>query len=135
MNIIRPLLATLLVFSIGCVAASSAAAGRNYTKRLEKYELAIRWSEFDAATKFEKPAGKDDAWSRAADEYRDIRVADYVVKDQKYQKDPKQVLQTVEILYYKVNNPTIRSLIDRQRWEYDADEKEWYLTTGLPAFQ
>lgn len=135
MKSVRLIMTPLLVLCIGCLVAGNAVAGGNYEKRLEKYGFAIRWSDFDAANAFVKPIGNDDTWSRAADQYRDVRVADYVVKDSKYQKDPKQVLQTVEILYYRVNNPTIRSLIDRQRWAYDADEKEWYLMTGLPAFK
>lgn len=135
MKSVRFILTPLLVLGIGCLAAANAVAGGNYDKRLETYGAAIRWSDFDAANAFIKPTGDDDAWSKAAEQYRDVRVADYVVKDSKSQKDPEQVLQTVEILYYKINNPTIRRLIDRQRWAYDADEKEWYLMTGLPAFE
>ena len=135
MKLIRLTMAAFLVLSIGYAVAPGVEAGRNVERRLEQYDRAIRWSDFDAANKFLKQKGKENAWSKAADQYRDIRVADYVVKDTTHQKKPKAVLQTVEILYYRVNNPAIRSLIDRQRWEYDANEKEWYLMTGLPAFQ
>jgi len=135
MNLARLTMMTFLVLSVGYMVAANVEAGRNYERRLEEYGAAIRWSDFDAANAFVKRNGKDNAWAKAADQYRDIRIADYVVKDSTHQKDSKTVLQTVEILYYRVNNPTIRNLIDRQRWEYDAGEKEWYLMTGLPVFE
>ena len=134
MNSFRLMVTSLILLGIGCLVASDVGAGRNYNKRLEEYGHAIRWSDFDTANAFVKPTENDDTWAKAADMYKDIRVADYVVENTKYQKKQKQVLQTVEILYYRVNNPTIRTFIDRQRWEYDTNEKEWYLMTGLPTF-
>jgi len=135
MNSVRLWVTVLIVLGIGCFVASEVAAGRNYKKRLDDYGAAIRWSDFDAANAFLKQTKNDATWDRAADKYKNIRIADYIVKNSKHQKDQKQVLQTVEILYYRTNNPTIRALIDRQRWEYNTKEKEWYLVTGLPAFK
>ena len=43
-----------------------------------------------------------------------------------------EVRQTVEIGLVNVNSQQARSIIDRQVWKYDKENKVWLLTTGLP---
>ena len=38
----------------------------------------------------------------------------------------------MEIGLVNVNSQQARSIIDRQVWKYDKENKVWLLTTGLP---
>ena len=65
-----------------------------------------------------------------------ILVTSYKVK--KTIVDPEsfsKVLRIVDIQYYRMNNVTVKTLVDRQKWEYDKEKDRWYLLSELPAFE
>jgi hypothetical protein len=43
-----------------------------------------------------------------------------------------EVRQVVQISFINVNTQTMRQVVDNQVWRYDAAQKRWWLTTGLP---
>jgi hypothetical protein len=45
------------------------------------------------------------------------------------------VMQLVDFQYYRMRNVTVRTITDRQRWEYDHEQGRWYLISGLPDFE
>ena len=43
-----------------------------------------------------------------------------------------EVRQVVQISFININTQTMRQVVDNQVWRYDAAQKRWWLTTGLP---
>ena len=119
----------------------SACGSLTEFRRLEKldetiraYEQAIRWSEFDYAMIFLKPSERE---KNPPDEsfYKRIKVTHYKIKKTALSEDETRLVQIAEISYYKIDNMTVKSLSDHQLWEWDAQDKRWYLNSGLPDFQ
>ena len=46
-----------------------------------------------------------------------------------------EINQTVEVKYYKIDSPIVRTMRYEQLWKYDDVKKTWLLQTGLPAFK
>ena len=36
--------------------------------------------------------------------------------------------------YYRMRNVTVKTITDRQKWEYDEEQGRWFLQSDLPAF-
>jgi hypothetical protein len=98
------------------------------------YGHAIRWGEYDTAIALiREPEGKEKKYSY--EELKKIKVTDYELLQRTPSSDLMQAVQVAEIQYYRVDQMKEKSLIDSQLWEYDLEEKRWYLTTGLPDFK
>jgi hypothetical protein len=121
------------------VALLSAACAATFDFRREelfedvskRYGRLIRWSEFDAA----RPYLAADAPPERGAVPATVRVSDYEVKQVAYTEDKREVLQTVRIMYFKQDNPRLRTLEDLQVWEFSADKGAWFLKSGFPDFQ
>jgi hypothetical protein len=46
--------------------------------------------------------------------------------------DPLHALQVVEIELINNHTQAVRSIVDRQQWRFDPEQKRWWLMTGLP---
>jgi len=99
---------------------------------LKNYDRAIRWVQFDAAWAFHKwDEGERQAPPASL---KNVRVTEYKVVATHMAVDNLSYTQTVHIAYYLLDSPRERRLTDRQRWEYDADAKRWWLVSEMPQF-
>jgi hypothetical protein len=130
--IARALLAVLMV-SVGAGCVSSMRKMSRLEDTLRSYETAIRWSDFDAASRFQ---AADAAPQPTVDYDRlaDVKVTAYEVRESGVSEDKSEATQTVGIEYYDVNTMRQFSVIDRQTWTYDEKRKRWLLKSGLPPF-
>ena len=126
----------LMLLIMGC-ATSLEKEKENWMKFDETsraYLIAIRWGEYEAAYAFKR---LPDANTKVPDfhDMRDIRVTSYRVKQTIISKDEMIVMQLVDIQYYRMRNVTVRTITDRQKWEYDKERERWYLLSDLPRFE
>ncbi|MGD2186528.1 MAG: hypothetical protein PVI71_10390 [Desulfobacterales bacterium] len=98
------------------------------------YNRAIRWGQFEDAFAFKKLAGPNDKLPDFED-YRQVRVTDYKVKETIVDESYLKALRIVNIQYYRMTNVTVKNVINRQQWEYDEEENRWYLISELPEFE
>ena len=106
-----------------------------FDKTTRAYDLAIRWAEYEDAFAFIKPSGQDDKLPDYED-YRQVRVTAVKVKNTIIDKKSLSIAQRiVDIQYYRMSNVTVKNLQDQQIWEYNEEEKRWYLVSGLPVFE
>ena len=49
-------------------------------------------------------------------------------------EDQSKIIQIVDFQYYRLTDVTVKTLIDRQKWEYDEEQGRWFLQSDLPAF-
>lgn len=123
----------LMIF--GCAGIKTGQQMTLFDETSRAYDRAIRWGEFEEAYAYKKLSDKDNTLPDFT-EYRQIRVTSYKVKKTIVDEEGfTKVLRVVDIQYYRMSNVTVRTIIDRQKWEYNAEKDRWYLLSELPAFE
>ena len=123
--------------SLLCVACSSVSHMirlEAYDATASQYAKAVRWSDFDSASSFLQGTDIDQRFELIK-ELKRIKVTGYTVKMFEVSAEKDKVSQLVEIKYYTLTNPTLKSTLDHQHWEYDDSKERWYLVSGLPQFK
>ena len=98
------------------------------------YSHHIRWSEWDDAAIFLKST-KEDADLPDPELMKMIKVTDYSIKKTAVSEDQTKVVQIVEVQYYRNDKMVVETIREKELWEWDAEKKEWELSTGLPKFK
>ena len=124
----------LVLFFAGCASIKDLQKTGKFEETAEVYGHALRWSDFNTAQAFVKHEASDDTMTDT-DQLKQIKVTAYNVKRSVATPDKNTVNQEVEISYYRLSNPVVITLTDRQVWEYDPETSTWHLTTGLPDFK
>ena len=114
----------------GCAKSFEFRREELFEDSAKRYGRLIRWSDFDAAQAYLAPA---ESGAKIALP-KDIRVAEYEVKQTAYDPGRHNVLQIVDISYYQANDPRLKTLQDRQAWEFNDETGAWLLKSGLPDF-
>jgi hypothetical protein len=129
----RPLAMVVIAGLIAAACASTFSFRRQelFEQSAKRYGNLIRWSEFEAAKAFLAPDAPESLRTVPAT----VRVSDYQVKQIAHSEESRKVVQAVEISYFKVDAPRVRTLVDRQLWEFDPDKEAWLLKSGFPSFQ
>lgn len=130
-NFSRVLMLGLLLLTIGCGAGAAAKTNRDTS--LSDYGNAIRWSEFEKAWQYIDPALRDEQAlsDLELERFKQVQITGYDVKRAGPGADG-MVEQTVEIRLVNRNTQIERSVIDHQRWRWDAQAKRYWLVSGLP---
>ncbi len=119
------------VVTAGC---STVDPEQRLGQTLRAYERVVRWGELERAASFRR--GSAPGWSETVrGRLRGLRVTRYDVIDGAMEEADRLYRQEVRIGYYYPDNPVERTVIDSQRWEYDAQRRRWYLVSPLPAFR
>lgn len=118
----------LALFLVGCATSSDRQFSLNQT--LLGYEKAYRWGEFGSLLSFRKNSDEKDM--DIIRRYDDLRISGYQAKRSLPSDDNRQLLVDVEISYFQTNDNRIKTVLDKQRWEYDDDAKRWYIISPLP---
>jgi len=125
----------LILLMIGC--AGFADEKENWMKFDEisrSYLLALRWGEYEAAYGFKRLPGINDKLPDFKD-LSDVRITSYRVKQSIIAENEMIVMQIVDFQYYRMRDITVRTITDRQKWEYDKEKERWYLLSDLPHFE
>lgn len=132
---IETVLGILFVFLLfGCSTAEKLYQDYEFGEVGQAYEHAIRWSDFRIANAYRRDAGTEDN-PPDFEKLSQFRVTSYRVKERAELMDKYQVRQSVEIKYFKANSFVEKKILDHQIWEYNAEQRKWYLLTGLPEFK
>ena len=121
----------IAVFMTGCASADKSKRSITLNKATRIYDNAIRWGDYDIAGSLRKqpaPAAGSALLKR-------IKVTSLTPVSVTVSDDQSLVQRAVEIRYYNEDRMKVITLVDHQTWEYDSDEKTWYLITPLPAFR
>lgn len=129
-RIILLLLAALLL----AACAHSADKMQVLDNSLRAYERAVRWSEWQTLSHFYKTDTRAvlAAEQRAPDTFR---VTGYDVLRRDLSADEKGLTQEVRITYYRTDNMIERSILNTQKWHYDAATNLWFLTSPPPVLK
>lgn len=122
--------------AVGVLAAAGCASVFDFRRQellessVKRYADFIRWSDFESARAFLAPG----AAALPRPRIEGVRVTDYRVRSRILGPDARRAEQVVEIDYHRLDDPRIRSVEDRQVWEFEPQRGLWLLASGLPAF-
>ena len=128
----------LLLIILGCATISDLDQKKKFSDLSKAYQTAILWSDFEYASRFlaEDAANEDAAnMDRLDSSYENVRVTSFEKKRNIVDPDVNKIQQVVEIRYYWMDRMVEKSITDNQVWEWNADRRSWYLTSGLPVFE
>jgi hypothetical protein len=126
----RPLWIAALLLLGGCAGWTSGDRLDMFDTAARRYGQALRWSDFETAAAFVQPAPGAPAPNLAR--FKDVRVTGYEEAARQAAPDGHSVQQVVRIQYVRLDRMSERTATDRQRWVYSAEDKRWYLASGLP---
>lgn len=122
------------LFILGCATIKEFGKMDKFEETSSAYEHAIRWSDFDFAAAFLDPSEKKpDRLGQSI--VKNVKVTDYRVRKTAVSQDESQVVQIVEISYYRTDNVVVNKIMDHQLWEWDPEKSQWYIKTGFPHFK
>ena len=130
---IKYLSCILILIIAGCASMSNQQKLSSLDESTRNYGNAIRWSYFELADNFRK---EQDRSTQATDftVLKKIRITSYEVLSRNMPDNNIQAVQTVEIKFYYLSDMLEKTIIDKQEWQYDIDDKKWYLNSNLPHF-
>ena len=123
-----------ILLLIGCVTFMESKQTELFALSSNAYEQALLRGKYEAARGFIREELSEMA-ERSLNTFKKIKVTSYEPLSIKGEKDTSLVNQTVDIRYYFIDSLIERSVIDHQIWKYYAEEKTWYLESGLPDFK
>jgi hypothetical protein len=130
-----------ILLSILCIFLLASCGGKSTKKRnlddtLYKYASLVRWSNYDAAAAFLKPG--DDTirpTSFELEKLKQYKVSRYDESPIRPGAESNTILQDVKIQLYNIHTNKEKQISNQQVWEYDDDNKQWYLKSGIPKIQ
>lgn len=129
--------ARMVVVLAVVVLAACASAQKQEAKLLEStlrsYASVMRWGDVAQALPFIDPevleAKPVDAIT--LERFKQVQVAGYRERSLEMTGE-LEARQIVQIDLVNRHTQEVRSVVDQQRWRYDAVEKKWWLMSGLP---
>ena len=123
-----------ILLLVGCAKIQDMKKMDRFDVTTRAYTHSIRWSEFEDAAMFLKST-EDDSNSPDPEFLKLIRVTDYSIKKTAVSEDQTQVFQIVDISYYRNDRMIVKTIREKELWEWDVEKKDWQLSTGLPKFE
>ena len=127
-------LSLCILLLVGCATYQGLSRLSSLESTSKAYEKAMRWGEYQLASSFIKTQGTD-GQSLDLKKLENIKITSYKSIEKNTPEDKLQAHQTVEIKYYNTDYLIEKTLIDKQLWEYDEEQKAWYLQSALPDFK
>lgn len=118
---------------VGCASVIDKVKLNKFADTSKSYGEALLWGHFEAANLFRKPELAENEKPNF-EKLKNIKVAQYDIKDMNVSDDGSRIEQAAEITYYHRNKMILKTLRDKQVWEFSAKDGRWYLTTQLPDF-
>ena len=126
----------LLAFALslpGCKKIEEKRQANDLEATLNSYESTLRWQSVVDAYAYRPP--EEVARNGIPDGLDQIRIVSYQVKAAPAMLDDVTAAQTVEISYYHQDTQRVKTLLDRQLWNFDTEAKLWRLSSEIPEFR
>ena len=107
---------------VGCTKIEDMKKMDRFDVTTRAYTHSIRWSEFEDAVMFLKST-EEDSNSPDPELLKMIRVTDYAIKKTAVSEDQTQVVQIVDISYYRNDRMIVKTIREKELWEWDVEKK------------
>lgn len=130
---------TLFISFFIAVSLVCCATQKNSREDLEEnfknYNELVRWRQFEDASNYpaDSISGEYEERLKAA---KNVMIVDWRVINLKFGEKMKKAEVKVEIDYYNIFSPRVRTVIDKQKWAYQENKGKglWRLMSLLPEF-
>lgn len=132
----RILFISLLVTAALVSCATPEKSGReDFDKTFMNYNEFVRWHRFEDASLFTAGAISE-KYKERLEMAKSVKVVDYRVLNVNFDEKRKEAEVRIEMDYYTLSSPKLRTVVDKQRWAYEGEEGkgEWRLMSLLPEF-
>lgn len=125
----------LILFAV--LLAACGSSQKSETELLEAtlmgYAKAMRWGEIDQAIGYIDPEvlKANPIPALELERLRQVQIAGYR-EQPPVMTDETHATQVVQIELINRHTQQVRSVVDRQQWRLDREQKRWWLTSGLP---
>ncbi len=123
-----------ILLLIGCATSPEGKQQDLFAIASHAYERAILLGKYELANGFRKVQASEKQVLNFK-RLKKIKVTSYELLAIKVSKDKSLVNQIVEIKYYNLDHMIEKTIVNKQLWKYYAEEKAWYLQSGLPNFK
>ena len=123
----------VLFVAVGCASVVDQVKMNKFADTSKAYGEKLLWGHFEAANLYRKPELAEND-KPDFEKLKNIKVAQYDIKDMNVSDDGSRIDQDAEITYFHRDKMILKTLRDEQVWEFDAKDRRWYLTTQLPTF-
>ena len=116
-------------------AATEKSVREDFDVVFSEYNDLLRWHRFEDASLF--PADTvSEKYRERVEMARDVKVVDYRVINITFDEKKKEAAVKLEIDYYTLSSPRVRTVVDNQSWIYEGEEGKgsWRLMSLLPEF-
>ena len=120
----------LLLIAILTASCASDKKNRVLDDSLKLYSSAIRWGDFQGATRFYKEPSLVSHIDFT--KLKSVKVTGYDLTGGMLSQDGNQLRQTVRIRFYDTGIGREKEINDNQIWEYDDERQLWMLITPMP---
>ena len=129
--------ATLAVLAVLLLVAGNAAAASKMDKlQANQYAWsgAIRWGDFEGALSLIDPAHREanPVSDLELKRYEQVQITSYRERGSTADKKGGVAMRDVEIGVVNRHTQAERTVRYREEWRWDEEDKNWWLTTGLP---
>ena len=118
---------------VGCATIADQSRIEEYGQTMDAYETAMRLSDFNAACQFVDPAVMER--EVCLKRYDNVKLANYDVLAMKASQDNREVSQSVRIEYFLLDRYVVKTVEQKQLWQYQEDTQKWVLQTVPPRFK
>ena len=116
-------------------AATEKSVREDFDVVFSEYNDLLRWHRFEDASLF--PADTvSEKYRERVEMAKDVKMVDYRVMSVTFDEKKKEAAVKIEIDYYTLSSPRVRTVVDNQKWVYQGKEGEgvWRLMSLLPEF-
>ena len=121
------------IFVAGCAALSTGGKAHKFQDTVHSYNSLIKWGDFQTAQKYtiNKGPRRDYIDMKGM---KNVRVVSFDVKHTEMSSNKMEANIVVEFQYANDYSPSVRKLIDRQKWVYSSEGRVWRMHGTLPNF-
>lgn len=125
------MLVLLIFFAAGCSTVGELKRLKSFEATDLSYRRLILRSDLESAERFVDPA-----WHKQhpanPDNLNRYQITGCEVKEATVSTDRKQVVQVLQLSYYRTDLPVEKTIRIAREWRYDEQRDVWMLTSGLP---
>jgi hypothetical protein len=128
----RPILIALALLMLA--ACASGSSNRERSQMMDRWEVLVRWNEFDALLDFIHPEylAEYPVAERDLERLNQFRVTEYRIRRVTLAPDGESAERLVRLRMYHKGSSRERVVDHRELWRYDEDLEAWLLHSGLP---
>jgi hypothetical protein len=122
------LILALAVLAVGCASTFDFRREEIFEDTVRAYGRLMTWSDFGAAAAY---LTADAPVQTVPD---GVKVASYEFKQAIFTQDKLEAVNLIQISYYRENELRLKTLMDRQLWQFNSEKQAWLLKSGFPPF-